>query len=97
MAEKKKWLRRKKKNNKRTLSFEIDEKGEKWGGLPSPIGKFKASSSEKVERNKRGRKSASLATSKLRVPSFEIVERREGTLIAITSNMQTLSFELRDN
>jgi hypothetical protein len=50
---------KRKKNNKITLSFEIDERGKKGGGLPSPIGKSRASSSKKVERNKRGSQSPS--------------------------------------
>jgi hypothetical protein len=88
--------KKRKTTTKRTLSFEMDEKGEKGGGLPSPIGKSKASSFEKNERNKKGHQSPSLATSKLRAPSFKIVEKG-GVLIAITTNRQTLSFEFRDN
>jgi hypothetical protein len=45
---------RKTNSNKKTLSFEINERGEKGGGSPLPIGKSRASSFEKVERNKRG-------------------------------------------
>jgi hypothetical protein len=65
--------------------------------LPLLARKSRASIFEKVERNKRGHQSPSPTTSKLRTPSFEIVEKREGKLIAIGNNRQVLSFELRDN
>lgn len=65
--------------------------------MPSPIGKFRASSSKKIERNKRGHRSPSLATGKLRAPSAEIVEKGEREAIAITNRRQVLSSELKDN
>jgi len=44
----------KKNKNKKTLSFEINERGEKGGGSPLPPRKSRVSSFEKVERNKKG-------------------------------------------